>query len=104
MTTPNTNVVLKPQKAQPFFGRHPWVFAGAVERIEGKPRDGDVVNLMSATGGIVGRGLFNSQSKIIVRLYSWEPEAPLDRAFFKARLERAIALRSEEHTSELQSR
>ncbi len=93
MTTPNSNVVLKPQKAQPFFGRHPWVFAGAVERIEGKPRDGDVVNLMSATGGFVGRGLFNSQSKIIVRLYSWEPEAPLDRAFFKARLERAIALR-----------
>src|SRR5471030_1991040 len=75
-------VILKPQRAQPFFGRHPWVFAGAVERVEGNPEDGDEVELRTTSGTFVARGFFNSQSKILVRLYSWEPEQPLDESFF----------------------
>jgi 23S rRNA (cytosine1962-C5)-methyltransferase len=86
-------VILKPKRAQPFFGRHPWVFAGAIEKIEGSPPDGAVVDLRSSTGNFVARGLFNSQSKINVRLYSWDEAAPLDRAFFRARLEKAFVLR-----------
>ncbi|HWY87903.1 MAG TPA: class I SAM-dependent rRNA methyltransferase, partial [Gemmataceae bacterium] len=40
-------VILKPRRALPFHGRHPWVFAGAVARLEGQPADGDVVDLVS---------------------------------------------------------
>ncbi len=86
-------VFLKPKRAQPFYSRHPWVFAGAVERTEGKPADGAVVDLRSSVGNFVGRGLYNSQSKIVVRLYSWDESVAIDRAFFKARLLRAIELR-----------
>jgi 23S rRNA (cytosine1962-C5)-methyltransferase len=88
-------VILKPKRAQPFFGRHPWVYAGAIDRIDGEPADGDEVELRSSAGNFVARGLFNSQSKIQVRLYSWEPDRPLDRRFFRERLERAIRLRHE---------
>lgn len=91
MTIPK--VILKPKRAQPFYGRHPWVFAGAIDRVEGDPGDGAEVELVSGTGNFVARGLFNGQSKIRVRLYSWEPDVPLDRAFFRDRLERAISLR-----------
>jgi 23S rRNA (cytosine1962-C5)-methyltransferase len=91
MTTPK--VILKAKRAQPFFGRHPWVFAGAVERVDGTPADGDEVELVSHGDNFVARGLFNSRSKILVRLYSWEPGVPLDRAFFRDRLERAVRLR-----------
>jgi len=86
-------VFLKPKRAQPFFGRHPWVFAGAIERVDGDPADGAVVDLRSHAGNFVARGLFNSQSKIRVRLYSWEESAALDEAFFRHRLQRAIDLR-----------
>jgi 23S rRNA (cytosine1962-C5)-methyltransferase len=86
-------VILKAKRAQPFFGRHPWVFAGAIERIEGNPADGDEVELVSHGGNFVARGLFNSQSKIQVRLYCWEPGVALDRDFFHNRLARAIQLR-----------
>ncbi|MBX9579322.1 MAG: class I SAM-dependent rRNA methyltransferase, partial [Gemmataceae bacterium] len=86
-------VILKPKRAQPFFGRHPWVFAGAIERIEGGPADGDEVEVVSGGGNFVARGLYNSQSKITVRLLSWEPDVPLDRDFVRRRLERAIHLR-----------
>jgi 23S rRNA (cytosine1962-C5)-methyltransferase len=40
--------------------------------------------------------LWNSQSKIHVRLYCWEPERPLDREFFRDRLGRAVRLRHDQ--------
>jgi len=86
-------IFLKPKRAQPFYSRHPWVFAGAIERIEGEPADGAAVDVRSHVGNFVARGLFNSQSKIQVRLYSWDETAVFDREFFKARLERAISFR-----------
>jgi 23S rRNA (cytosine1962-C5)-methyltransferase len=86
-------VILKPKRAQPFFGRHPWVYAGAIERVEGEPKDGEAVELVSSGNNFVAHGLFNSQSKIHVRLYSWDQGAGLDAAFFRDRLDRAIRLR-----------
>src|SRR5262249_18619483 len=41
----------------------------------------------------IARGLFNSRSKIRVRLYSWEPDTPLDRPFFRSRIDAALRLR-----------
>src|SRR5205823_4426306 len=63
------------------------------ERMEGQPADGAVVDVRSHVGNFVARGLFNSQSKINVRLYSWDETIALDREFFKARLQRAIDFR-----------
>src|SRR6516162_8142594 len=87
-------VFLQPRRARPFYGRHPWVYAGAIAQVEGDPADGDVVDLLSHAGNIVARGLYNSRSKIRVRLYSWTPDIPLDRAFFRERLRAAIHLRA----------
>ena len=86
-------VFLKPKRAAPFYARHPWVFAGAVDRIEGDPADGAVVDVRSHVGNFVGRGLFNNQSKIQIRLYSWDEKADLDRDFFRTKLQRALRLR-----------
>jgi 23S rRNA (cytosine1962-C5)-methyltransferase len=69
------------------------VYAGAIAAVEGALADGDVVDLHSHTGLFVARGLYNSRSKIRVRLYSWDAETELDRAFFRARLEDALHLR-----------
>jgi 23S rRNA (cytosine1962-C5)-methyltransferase len=86
-------VILRPRRAQPFYGRHPWVFAGAVQAVEGSPADGDEVDLVSSAGNFVARGLYNSQSKIRVRLYSWEEGRQLDRDFWRERLSAAVRLR-----------
>lgn len=86
-------VVLQPRRARPFYGRHPWVYAGAISAVVGAPSDGDVVDLVSHTGNFVARGIYNSRSKIRVRLYSWSPQAPLDADFFRERLESALRLR-----------
>jgi 23S rRNA (cytosine1962-C5)-methyltransferase len=86
-------VVLQPKRARPFYGRHPWVYPGAIAAVEGEPADGAEVDLYAHGGRFVARGLFNSRSKIRVRLYSWEPDLPLDRAFFQSRIEAALHLR-----------
>lgn len=84
---------MHPRRARPFYGRHPWVYAGAIATVEGAPADGDVVDLVSHTGSFVAHGLYNSRSKIRVRLYIWDEGTSLDRAFFRTQLEDAIQLR-----------
>jgi 23S rRNA (cytosine1962-C5)-methyltransferase len=90
---PLPRAVLKARHAQPFYGRHPWVFAGAIAAVAGDPADGAEVDLFSHENNWIARGLYNSQSKIRVRLYSWQPDRPLDREFFHQRLVAAIRLR-----------
>jgi 23S rRNA (cytosine1962-C5)-methyltransferase len=91
MSTPR--VLLHARRARPFYGRHPWVYAGAVASVEGDPADGDEVEVFSHGGQFIARGLFNSQSRIRVRLYTWNLDQPLDREFLRSKLEQAIALR-----------
>jgi 23S rRNA (cytosine1962-C5)-methyltransferase len=86
-------ILLKAKRARPFFGMHPWVYAGAIDAIEGEPKDGDVVDLVSHVGTFIARGLYNSQSKIRLRLYTWSADAALDAGFFRGQLENAIGLR-----------
>ncbi len=86
-------VLLQPKRARPFYGRHPWVYPGAIAAVEGEPADGDVVDLIAHGGQFVARGLYNSQSKLRVRLFTWDPNTLLDRAFFRAQLAAAIRLR-----------
>lgn len=86
-------VVLRPKKARPFYSRHPWVLDTAIARVEGDPADGDVVELVNDQGQFIATGLFNAQSRIRVRLYSWQPGEPLDDGFWLGRLAAALRLR-----------
>ncbi|MCA9015613.1 MAG: class I SAM-dependent rRNA methyltransferase, partial [Planctomycetaceae bacterium] len=88
-TQPLPRVTLKPRRALPFFGRHPWVFAGAISKIEGSPETGAEVILQSDKGEFIARGLFNPNSNIRVRLYAWEETQTCDDAFWISRLEQA---------------
>lgn len=90
---PAATVVLKPKRARPFFGRHPWVLDTAVLRVDGTPADGDVVDLSTHDGTFIARGIWNSTSRLRVRLYAFDPVVQLDAALWQARLARAVALR-----------
>src|SRR4051794_32995535 len=85
-------VVVKSRRARPFFARHPWVLVGSIERVEGGPKPGDEVEVVSHEGQFIARGLFNPRSAIRVRLYRWDA-GPLDDAFWSERLAAALRLR-----------
>jgi len=90
---PTATVTLKPRRARPFFGRHPWVLESAVASVTGEPGAGDVVDVVTHDGSFVARGLFNPQSRIRVRLYAFDAALPLDDACWAARLAAAVGLR-----------
>src|SRR5262245_21179138 len=102
VTTPAAaRVVLRPRKALPFYGRHPWVLESAVDRVEPMSAagehfldlDGQVVDLVNEKGRFIARGIFNGESRIRVRMFTWSAEESLDEAFFRRRLQAAIDLR-----------
>ncbi len=88
-------LTLKPRKARPFYARHPWVLDSALEPSGNFPADGEVVDLLSDKGKFVARGIFNSRSRIRVRLYTWDPSEELDDAFWRRRLEAAVQFRAQ---------
>jgi 23S rRNA (cytosine1962-C5)-methyltransferase len=86
-------VRLKPGHVQPVWAGHPWVYAQAIEKIEGKPTKGDEVSVIDPRGNVLGRGFFSPGSAIPVRILVRDAETQLDAAFFRERIARAAARR-----------
>jgi 23S rRNA (cytosine1962-C5)-methyltransferase len=87
------SVLLKPGKEKPVRNRHPWIFSGAVARIQGEPADGDTVDVLNHQGRFLARGYLNRRSQIVVRCLTWAEEEEIDSAFWRRRLQQAIARR-----------
>jgi hypothetical protein len=62
-------------------------------RVDGTPADGDVVDLATHDGTFVARGLWNSASRLRVRLYAFDAATRLDDQLWKARIAAAVGLR-----------
>lgn len=76
-----TRIILNKGKEQSLKRFHPWVFSGAVKRIEGgDPAEGDVVEVYSCGGEYLGCGHYQIGS-ITVRILSFNKEA-IDEAFW----------------------
>ncbi len=85
---------LKAGREKPVSQRHPWVFSGAVDRIAESALDGDLVRVCDAQGQPLATGTLNRRSQIVVRLLTWNPQEAIDTAFWRHRLERAVAGRA----------
>lgn len=90
-----SQVVLRPDKLGTFLARHPWVLERSVRPSAEPVADEAVVDLVLPDGRWVAAGIYNAQSRIRVRLYSWNRAESLDDDFWLGRLQRAIQLRQE---------
>lgn len=88
-------VILKPRKSRPFYGRHPWVLESAVATVEGNPADGAIVDLLNEKRKFLARGIYNGQSRIRVRLYTWDSAQGLHPEWLREKLVQAIDFRRE---------
>jgi 23S rRNA (cytosine1962-C5)-methyltransferase len=86
-------LVLKPGREKSLLRRHPWVFSGAVERVEGEPQAGDAVLVRSSDGKSLATAAFSPESQIRARVWRWD-EGPVDAAFIAARVAAAVARRA----------
>ena len=84
-------VYLKPGKEESLKRFHPWVFSGAIQRIEGEPEEGEIVDVYTSKKEFIACGHFQIGS-IAVRVLSFK-EGEIDHEFWKHKLEVAYDLR-----------
>jgi 23S rRNA (cytosine1962-C5)-methyltransferase len=89
--TPVAQVRLNTQRGPDGPG-HLWIYAGHLSQVVGQPVAGDLIDVLTPNGRFYGRGFFNPESKIRVRLLTFENE-PIDEAFWTKRIQQAIRLR-----------
>ena len=87
-------VVLKPGREKSLRHRHPWVFSGAIERVEGEPSLGEIVTVNARDGAFLARAGYCAQSQIRARVWSFDPARTIDADFLRERLAASIARRS----------
>ncbi|MBN2387414.1 MAG: class I SAM-dependent methyltransferase [Anaerolineales bacterium] len=87
-------LILKPGREKSLLRRHPWIFSGAVQHVDGNPVLGTTVELRSAKGDFLARAAFSPHSQIRARVWTFNPDEVVDADFFRRRISGAISLRS----------
>ncbi len=82
-------LVLAKGREKSLLRRHPWVFSGAVSRMEGKARLGETIDIVDAQGKWLARGAFSPESQIRARVWTFDKDELIDIAFFTRRLQQA---------------
>lgn len=90
-----SRAILRAGRVQPVWAGHPWVFAQAIERVEGAPGPGDVIEVVDGKGNHLGRGFWSPGSAIPIRIVTRRPDEALDEAALARRIDAAAALRRE---------
>jgi len=89
------NIVLKKGKDKAAWQLHPWVFSGAIERIEGHPANGDLVNVYNVQNEFIAYGYYNGESRVAVRLLEWDESRSVDEQWWRNRVRKAIGARAD---------
>lgn len=85
-------LILKPGREKSLKRRHPWVFSGAVARVEGKPAPGETVEIRSASGDLLAVAAYSPKSQIVARAWDWKKRV-IDDAFFHERIRQSVEQR-----------
>lgn len=84
-------VYLKPGKEESLKRFHPWVFSGAIARIEGEPEEGEIVDVFTSKKEFIACGHYQVGS-IAVRVLSFTQQE-INRDFWRQKLQVAKDLR-----------
>lgn len=87
-------VTLKPGKEKSVLRRHPWIYVSAIDRVDGHPASGATVLVRAHDGRFLARASFSPESSIRARVWTFDENEPIDHAFFKRRVQRALAHRN----------
>ena len=85
------NVYLKKGKEESLKRFHPWIFSGAIQRMDNDIEEGETVRVFTSTGDFIAIGHYQIGS-IAVRVLSFS-DVDIDNEFWCARLESAYRMR-----------
>ena len=84
---------LKPGREKSLLRRHPWIFSGAIARIDGSPEAGETVAVRDSNGKFLASAAYSPHSQISARVWSFDEHRRVDEKFFRESLARAISWR-----------
>ena len=82
-------VILKKGEGRTLKAGGAWIFDNEIDKVEGTPEDGSLVEVRDFDGYGMGTGFYNSRSKIRVRMMSRKAGQPIDRDFLRMRVQDA---------------
>ena len=85
-------VYLKPGKEDSLKRFHPWIFSGAIARVDGQPDEGEIVEVRTARDEFIARGHYQIGS-IAVRVLTFRQDEAIDEEFWNRRLATALDVR-----------
>lgn len=88
-----SQVILKAGKENPVKRFHPWIFSGAIAKIQGKPSDGEVVTVLDSQKNYLATGHYHEGS-IAVKIFSFQ-ETEGDQDFWTSKLQKAYDVRKQ---------
>ena len=97
----NCKIILKSGKGQSVLRRHPWIFSGAIKKMNGEPAEGDIVDVYDNKDNFLARGHYQPGS-IAVRILTFRDEE-IDAEFYRDRISEAIEYREKAGVLDLPS-
>ncbi len=88
-------VFLKPGREKSVIQRHPWIFSGAIDRIDGNPELGQTVRVLDSKGEFLGWAAFSPNSQIRLRFWSFANNDIINDSFFTEKITKATSLRKD---------
>ena len=92
--TAPSGILLKAGREKSLLRRHPWIFSGAIERVDGAPFSGDTLPVRDGAGNVLARAAYNPDSQISARVWSFSKTEKVDAEFFRGRIADALAARN----------
>ncbi|MFZ5856805.1 MAG: class I SAM-dependent rRNA methyltransferase [Chloroflexota bacterium] len=85
-------ILLKPGREKSLLRRHPWIFSGAIQRVDDEPVSGGTVDVLSSKGDFLARAAYSPTSQIRARVWTFDDE-PVDADFFRKKIRSALVER-----------
>jgi 23S rRNA (cytosine1962-C5)-methyltransferase len=101
LVPPFKDIIVDPQliiaagREKSLFRRHPWIFSGAVAAVKGRPVSGQTVDVLTQGGQWLARAAFSPKSQIQGRVWTFDADEQVDKAYFRRRIEASARRRAE---------
>jgi 23S rRNA (cytosine1962-C5)-methyltransferase len=96
-------ITIKQGKEKSLLDRQPWIYASAVERVDGKPHErnkpGATALVQSSSAQFLARAAYSPKSQIRARVWTFDENEAVDHAMIKRRVKAAVAARGGKKTN-----
>ncbi|HEU4851455.1 MAG TPA: SAM-dependent methyltransferase [Telluria sp.] len=92
-------ITIKQGKEKALLGGDPWIYASAIEKVDGKPQErnkpGATAIVQSSSRQFLARAAYNAKSQIAARVWTLREDEPVDHAMIKRRVQAAVERRAD---------